>query len=335
MKHSCYKSSYLFLLPALLLINSFQVQASTDLDALDTPVFEPIPIQNFDAGQLIEFRVAASQAGIEPPWISTDFFDFGSRLSDNGDGTRTFSWRSGPEDIGQHVVSFLARNSNDPTVQSTMDVVINVLPVLNTGPDLRIIAPDNYPIEPGQFVSIRILAVDSSGEVPSLWINEEFQGNDTLDDNGDGTRTYNWQVPETITSGPFGLSFETEFLAASASNPDVVVTHSLFLDFIPDEAVTDEVTLTPSLILPTVTAVAAGERIAFRVAGITPSGQVANLRVSPLFEGVSFEDNGDGTRTFIWMTSPVDAGDWPFVFSAEDPADRSITEETVVISVAG
>ena len=153
MKHGCYKSSYLFLLPALLLINSFQVQASTDLDALDTPVFEPIPIQNFDAGQLIEFRVAASQAGIEPPWISTDFFDFGSRLSDNGDGTRTFSWRSGPEDIGQHVVSFLARNSNDPTVQSTMDVVINVLPVLNTGPDLRIIAPDNYPIEPGQFVS--------------------------------------------------------------------------------------------------------------------------------------------------------------------------------------
>jgi len=90
----------------------------------------------------------------------------------------------------------------------------------------------------------------------------------------------------------------------------------------------------PALILPTVTAVEAGGRIMFRVAAATASGQVPNLRVSPLFEGVSFEDNGDGTRTFDWTTSAFDAGEWPFIFTAEDPADGETVEEVVVIRVA-
>ncbi len=327
------RCAYLLLL-MMLVVSGITAHASTASDTIDPPVFEPIPVQQVDAGQSVRFRVAASQPGNEPPWISTDFFDFNFNFSDNGDGTRTFRWRTGPEDIGQHNVSFLARNSNDLAVQSTLNVEISVLPALNTGPDLRIIAPENYPIEPGQLVSLKIQAVHSSGEVPSLWLNEEFRGNDTLDDNGDGTRTYNWQAPDTITVGGLGVSFETEFIAALASDPNSVVTHTLFLDYFPDGQPTDSVTAKPSLILPTGTSVAAGERIAFRVAGSTPSGRVPNLRVSPLFEGVSFEDNGDGSRTFIWVTSPVDSGEWPFVFTIEDPEDGVTSEETLVVTVA-
>lgn len=327
-----FKSLYRYLFIFSLLVHA---AVSTVAAASDTPVFVAIPEQNIDAGQKLEFVVAATVEGDQPPWLSTDFFTFSSGFRDNGDGTRAFRWFTKVEDIGQHIVTFVARNPFDPTIQSSIDVVVNVLPVLDTGPDLRVIAPDEISIMPGELVSFRVQAIDSSGAVPSLYLSDEYSREGaTLADNGDGTRTFSWQVPETINlGGAIGVAYPFEIVAVSATDPDRVVIHEFYLDYSPGFEL-PEMNSFPALILPAVTAVAAGDRIVFRVAAATASGEVPNIRVMPLFEGVTFDDNGDGTRTFAWTTSPVDGGDWPFVFVAEDPADGTSVEEVVVISVA-
>jgi len=319
------------LIVSMLAYSLFSTVAAAD----DVPEFASIPAQNVDAGQTLEIRVEASVEGDQPPWLSTDFFNFRAGFRDNGDGTRTLRWRTRVEDIGEHIITFVARNPFDTTLLSSIDVVVNVLPVLDTGPDLRVIAPEDSPFTPGELVSFRIQAIDSSGEVPALFLTDDsMRAGATLTDNGDGSRTFTWQAPETINvGGAISISYMFEMVAVSAADPTQVVIHEMWLNYSPgmEAPAMDEL---PALILPTVTAEEAGGRIMFRVAAATASGQVPNLRVSPLFEGVSFEDNGDGTRTFDWTTSAFDAGEWPFIFTAEDPADGETVEEVVVIRVA-
>ena len=65
MKFKHTKILLFFLLPVLIFTGGTYVHASTGIDVVDVPVFDPVSVQNFDAGQRVEFRVSASQAGNE------------------------------------------------------------------------------------------------------------------------------------------------------------------------------------------------------------------------------------------------------------------------------
>ena len=45
-----------------------------------------------------------------------------------------------------------------------------------------------------------------------------------------------------------------------------------------------------------------GGAVIFRVTPIDPDGTPATLTVNPMPAGSTFNDNGDGTRTFFWQT---------------------------------
>jgi len=77
-----------------------------------------------------------------------------------------------------------------------------------------------------------------------------------------------------------------------------------------------------------------GSAVIFRVTPVDPDGTFATLLVDPLPASASFEDNGDGSRTFFWQTSESDRGEHRITFTALDGLDSSLSHtESLLITV--
>lgn len=300
------------------------------------PFFEPIENQTIVVGEQLNLLVIARQPNGEVPGLATAFRPSDSNFRDNGDGTRTLQWRAGVEDIGINRITFTAISSQLSSSTATLDVDVTVLPAISSAQQLRIIAPAERPVRPGEEIALRIVALDDSGQIPALFITEDsLRDGATFDDNGDGSRTLRWRAPDTFTTGGgISVSFIFEIVAVSASVPGLIVLEELELPFIRADDPSAPFMAVPALILPSNISGFAGDDISFQVAATTPSGEVANLRVEPLSAGITFSDNGNGTRTFSWLTEATDTGEWMFTFYAEDPADGGVSEQSVSITVA-
>lgn len=114
----------------------------------------------------------------------------GATLDDNGDGSRTFNWTPGADDVGEHQISFRARPANSPNWRSSHDMLVNVVsrdPVVS------------YPVSPGviagETMSFPVTVTKPSGTVPALMI-DNLPGGASFTDNGDGSRQFTW--PTTV-----------------------------------------------------------------------------------------------------------------------------------------
>ena len=76
-----------------------------------------------------------------------------------------------------------------------------------------------------------------------------------------------------------------------------------------------------------------GAQLGFLVVASDPNGTLPSLAVSNLPAGAVFEDNHDGTGTFLWQTQAGDAGVYNVRFIASD--GQATDEELVRIDVAG
>ena len=304
--------------------------------SIQPSIMAPDAPVSVSVGEELRLRIVATQPDGIVPAMYTEFMPETSHFMDNGDGTRTLVWRPIPRNIGVNRATIIAISAQDSTVRTTRDIDITVLPAIVTGSRLRIIAPEERPVRPAEEIAVRVVALDSSGEVPSLYITESSAGNRniTFDDNGDGSRTLRWRAPNEFSDGgALGLSFVFEFVAVAASNPTVVAIHILELPFVREDDLVQLPPDIPALLLPSIVSGVAGETITFRVSAVTPSGVVANLRVDPVQRGITFSDNGDGTRTFSWATEDTDSGEWIFTFTAEDPATGSVGDDSLVITL--
>lgn len=92
----------------------------------NAPVIRNIESQSVKVGQSLSFRVKADdEDGIPPALLVLDRPD-GASFSDNGDGSRSFSWTPSDADTGRLVLTFVARDHEQPGLTDTIDVEVQV-----------------------------------------------------------------------------------------------------------------------------------------------------------------------------------------------------------------
>jgi hypothetical protein len=189
-------------------------------------------------------------------------------------------------------------------------------------------------VNAGQLVEVRVVPSDTSGSVPGVYASNLPNGA-TFNDNLDGTRTFSW-----LTSSADTGATVVNFIATSAESADDTAMQSLTINVSSDsnvnmpssgdgsadffiEPLADQQTVVENAML-------------LRVIPRRTDGQVASLTYSPMFANSSFNDNGDGTRTFVFRPEVGQEGVYDVSFVASAPNDPSDTvTRTITLTETG
>ncbi len=307
------------LLTRLLLLATFffPVWVAAD-DTDETPVVTFVGDREVNATDTFGVTVRAYSSRPGVPWLWAESLPEGADFFDLGDGSRVFLWYPGPAQVGEHTVTFIAADAQDQSLRTRMDVTVTVLPGDFTSPAFSIVAPSNAEVIAGNTLSVVVFAVDSDGSVPAL-IGYRMPQGATLDDNGDGTRTFNW----TPSRDDVGIH-HVQFSAHPVNYPNSITSHDMWVNV---------VTRAPLISFPVSPGVIAGQTLSFPVSVTKPSGNVPALMIDALPGNASFTDNGDGSRQFVWETTDNDVGSYNFTITALDTATGASSDITLYINV--
>jgi len=289
----------------------------------------------------------------------------GATLTDNGDGTRTFRWDSAGKVAGSYPVTFEARHPTDTTqiiarsftiqlaatsvaaVAASSDAqtpVFSPPPSGFRGPVVQPLA-DQF-VDAGGAVIFRVTPIDPDGTLATLLVNPLPAGA-TFDDNRDGTRTFFWQTSQSDI-GTHRITFTAidEADASLQHSESLLITVGELGSSIASAAGVDATTVdstTPPLPQVNVLAIqpmSQQQVVIYRelrqvVRPIFPQGRaVPALIITNPPPGSSFDDNGDGTRTFVWKPGDGAVGTHRFDFEVVDSGDSSMrTRATLVVQV--
>ena len=313
----------------------------------------PLSDRSVNVGETLSVVVRAfSDNGV--PGLALRSAPAGSRFTDNGDGTRTFSWTPSGGEQGVRQVVIEAQHPSDGSLRLTQEFSINIggPATLNLSPQPSSPGPvavfsDNRPvIQPladvsvaaGGAVIFRVTPIDPDGTPATLTVDPMPEGS-TFNDNRDGTRTFFWQTRDS-DSGQHRLTFT----AVDGNDPSLSHSESLLINVgnvqanagqvvlplpesgtgaqpnVPDSNAPLSFAALPSVQVPANTPIS--QTIRVRVAAGRP---VPSLLVLNAPQGSNFSDNGDGSRQFNWTPSESDVGSHTINFQAIDGADQSIT----------
>jgi len=134
-------------------------------------------------------------------------------------------------------------------------------------------AIDNLSVNVGEEVSLLISAADDDGSVPALYL-ESAPAGSTLDDNGDGTRTFRW-MPDTQATG----TVDVVLVAADADRPELMTRESFAITVLAE--VVTEMESTTVMVEDLSSTEAGGNRLSVNVVGpaIAEIGRAINIRI--------------------------------------------------------
>jgi len=106
---------------------TFAIEKNTNVTATFTsnppPTVDPIPDKTVLVGQMVTFQVKANDSQGETLTLSAAGLPNGATFKDNGNGTGTFTWRTGISQKGDFTVTFIA---SDGTGQGSTTVTLHV-----------------------------------------------------------------------------------------------------------------------------------------------------------------------------------------------------------------
>ncbi len=305
-------------------------QTSTPDSNLDlTPVLNQLTDHTITVGESLEFVVSATIADGNIPGIFATQLPTGASLTDRLDGTRLFKIDAVEGNAGDNPITFVAFNESNPLLIDEITITITVNsdataadageqePTAETPVDQAIFI-NPVPAQTanvGDTVSVRVEPEEPNGPVPDLFALNLPEGA-TLDDNLDGTRTFNWK-PMDGDSGVYMI----DFVATNPDNNDIRATERLIVTVLSNAVPLIEIPLIEPLDDHQITV---NTMMILRVTPIGVNNVVPDLNVSPLPVNASFDDNGDGTRTLRWRPTPGAEGTYTITFIATDPVDRSL-----------
>ncbi|MGH8014919.1 MAG: putative Ig domain-containing protein, partial [Candidatus Zixiibacteriota bacterium] len=273
------------------------------------PVLAPIGNRSVNENVNLNFVISATDADGTTPTFNTSTLPTGATFVDNANGTATFNWTPDFTQSGTYNVTFRA---TDGTLLDTEIVQITVNNV-NQPPVLATIG--NRSVNEGANLNFNISATDGDGTVPSF-TSSTLPSGATLNDNGNGTATFNW-TPTTLQSGVYPITFratdgslvDTEIVQITVND----VTQPPVLDPIGNRSVTENVNLN------------------FNISGSDPDLTTPTFTSSALPAGATLNNNGNGTATFNWTPTYIQSGVYSIVFRATDGVlvDTEIVQITV------
>ena len=317
------------------------------------------------AGEFFRFTINASDSDGAAPVVSAATLPPGMRFESVDNGVATLTWQVPRDAIGTFAFEVVATDTNERSVKTSRIVEVNVQaapqeqptavqlqaepevattakPVLQqSGNDkpapLDIVLGDQPPsifgaknqtIMVGEHLAQVVYPVDPEGVVASIRAASLPPGA-TFDDNGNGTRTLRW-TPAPEDRG----THEIMFIATDAGSTPFVTQVAMRVEVIDQTVETaplfqlandKPIQNFPPILAVMNASIKLGETFIYRIKPIDPEGIAPILHIIVLPEGASFNDNGDGSRTFRWK--PSAAGNYQFKIVATDSVDAALTAE--------
>jgi len=275
------------------------------------PVLSSIGPQSTDENVPMTFGVSASDAESVPA-LTTSTLPSGASFTDHGDGTGDFDWTPTYLQSGNYPVTLYATDDS-----SVVDSEIVTLTVVEAGNQLPVLAPIGP--QAGEETHPLNIAV-SAGDVestPALTTSTLPTGA-TFVDHGDGTGDFDW-TPDTTQAGDHIVVFYATDDSSAVDSESVTISIAQksneppILASIGDQSTTENVPLS------------------FAVSATDVESTPA-LTTTTLPSGATFTDHGDGTGSFDWMPTFLQAGNYPVTFYATDDSS-AVDSEAITITV--
>ncbi len=273
------------------------------------PVLAAIGPKVVNEGAVLAFNATSTDPDGNSPTMTAIGVPLNATYTDNGNGTGSFSFSPNFTQSGVINVTFIA---SDGSLADSEVVAITVNNV-NRPPVLATIGPKT--VAEGVNLNFGVNASDLDGTIPTLTaVNVPL--NATFTNNGNGTGTFDF-TPGFAQSGIFNVTFvasdgtlaDSEVVAINVSNVNLVPV----LATIGPKSVTEGATLN------------------FNITATDPDGIFPALVAQNVPLNATFVDNGNGSGTFSFNPSFVQAGAYNVRFIASDGALAD--SELVVITV--
>ena len=273
------------------------------------PVLAPIGNKSVNEGDLLSFKISATDPDANPITLSIINKPTGAVFVDSGNGAGSFVWTPTFNQANVYNVTIKASDglvSDSEIVQITVNNV-NRPPVLAT--------IGNKSVNEGQLLSFRISATDPDGSFPILAVVNK-PTNAVFVDSGNGACSLVW-TPNFNEAGVFTPTF----IASDGNKADSELI----------QITVNNVNRPPVLAAIGAKAVNEGQTLSFQVTAADPDGTPVTLTVPNPPANAVFVDSGGGKGGFVFTPDFNQAGAYPVNFIASDGslADTEMVQITV------
>ena len=281
-----------------------EVVTITVNDANQAPVLAAIADTTIEENQNVIINVSATDPDGTTPALSTSALPGTANFTDNGNGTGSFDWTTTFADAGSYEVTFLA---GDGLGGVDSQIVTITVTNVNQAPTLDAVA--NQTVDEGVLLSFTITGSDPDGDAVTFGA---------------------FDAPAGMTVGTDGsVQFTPGFSQAGVYNVNYYATDGPDSAFQVATVTVNDINQAPVLADVDPQFVTAGEMLTFGVSAFDPDSTIPALSAENLPGSSTFDDNGDGTGTFMWSTLVSDNGTFDVTFIA---TDGSLTD-TIIVSV--
>ncbi len=307
-------------------LSSRDTATITVLVANQAPVLAAIGPKSVPEGQLLEFRISATDPDGTIPFFTAQSIPTNAALIDSGNGAGSFRFTPNFTQSGLYSVKIIASDGNKTDNEVVLIQVTNV-----PQPPILTVPADTQRTTEGQLLSFRISATDPDGTIPSLSLSDIVPPpvNAVFVDSGNGAGSFRF-TPQFVEAGIYDLYF----IATDGARSDTELVVMEVLDAGNQPPVLTVRRGTTTLNDGDSTSVTEGNSISIAISTTDADSVLPVLSSSALPVGINpstFVDNGDGTGTFSWQTLNLDVGNYPLTFYATDGTDNGIVDSSRVI----
>ncbi len=284
------------------------------------PVFDPV-ISDTTAAEgdsLILVVNASDPEGLEVfITMSTTFPATDYRFVDSGNGTAVFSLGTDYYSSGNFGVSFFATDYSTVPATSSMPVAVTITDV-NQPPVVDSIGP--FGVAADDLLTFTVTAFDSTSPSlnPRVFLGATgVPSGASFVDNGNNTGTFTW----TPTDAQLG-NYIVNIVATDQGSLTTIYPISIVVVLENRKPVFAEY---PQYLMGN-----EGETITTTVSATDPDGNIPVLYAIKLPQNSTFTDNGDGSGTFVFNPSFVQAGLVQAIFAAYDGIAETRTDPIII-----
>jgi len=317
------------------------VNAASDAPVQDAtngaPRFTNIPSPIVVPGQRYSVTLTATDSDGTFPVVTVGQVPGGMRVASLGNGRLQIDWTVPATATRQSVVELIAKDARDDSRISVQRMTIEVAgttPPAAVSPEIPDTAPvpeqplpdgtprfidlPNVSVAPGNQVRLRLHAIDDSGLAPSVTVGRVPAGM-RVNGLGNGVLELTWQVPADFTG-----QFAVELIAIDPLDSGVRNQQNLIVRSLNNASA-------PVLRAVDAQSIAVGQVLSINIAADDADGVPPALLILNAPQDASFNDNGDGTRTFVWQPTVLDVGRRVLTFVALDNTVSGLSDTMDVV----
>ena len=301
----------------------------------EAPVFISVPSPTVRVGESFSISLTAIDNDGTFPVVTAAQVPGGMQVFAPGDGRLFLNWDVPPTASEQSIVQLITRDAIDPSKQTEQTMTITVIgtdagsgneqnnmtgtdgsgPVFSELPDLS--------VRRGDRLAVRLQANDASGVAPSVTVGQIPAGM-RVDGPGNGVLELSWQVPDNALAESV-----VELIAIDPLNASNRTLQRMIIRVLESSGNTDSEATSinvPMLRAVDASQVTIGQSVSIPIVADDADGIPPALLILNAPEGSSFDDNGDGTRTFRWRPTSAQTGMYVLSVMARDHSDASKTD---------